>query len=886
MIGEQTLHYEITDKLGEGGMGVVYKAWDTKLNRNVSIKMLPDQSVRQPESHDRFLQEARSIAKINHPNICQIYGIEEHSQGRQFIVMEFIDGLNLKETLAEGGIDSDEGPISTSSHFSNGKREHRILDFALQIARGLDAAHSMGVIHRDIKPENILVTPAGVVKILDFGLAKIAGTDDLTRDGSTLGTISYMSPEQIRGDELDPRSDIWSFGVVLYQMVTGKLPFAGDYEHSIMYSILNTDLPQPGHSDASLPEGLDRIIETCLSKDPAGRYQSSAELLKDLALISGSSTSELNGLTPTAKLTASSAPKEKNRSLLFASGGLAGLIFLGLIFYMMSETETNRVSTPQSEFIHLAVLPFSNIGADPGRQVFTDGLVETITSQLSQLERFKTDLWVVPSGDLRNNNVLSAGEAYRMFGVNYAIAGSLQPIADRLRLTITLIDSKNLRQLNSKVIDVDATEVLELHNKSVENLLAMLNLELNTETLSAIDEGNTTNTGAFELYLQGLGYLQQYQQQTEKINSAILAFESAIEKDPQFALAMAGLGQAYWRQYQNTRDRNWIDRAKRQTESALKLNQNLLQANITRGLISNGTGEYQEAVNYYQKALLTDPTNADAYRGLAQAYELRGDLPKAEETFKRSIQMKPNHWAGYNSLGAFYFQNNRYEEAKAQFRRVIDITPDNYRGYMNLGSMYYFTGQTEQARLMYERSIELEKTYSVASNLGTLYYTQGLFEKSAEMYETALEINDGDYLIWGNLAVATYYTPGMKQKAQPIYERAIELALDQYEVNPNNPDILISLAGYQARIGNERESRLNIRKALELAPESATIMYLAGSAYEYLGDRENARHWIQKSILSGYPLTEIKNHPEMKDLLKDREFSNFLSFSGIELNQN
>ncbi|REL38765.1 tetratricopeptide repeat protein [Rhodohalobacter sp. SW132] len=873
-------HYTITGKIGAGGMGVVYKARDTKLNRDVALKFLPDTSTVDAESQKRFLQEAQSIAQINHPNICQIYGIEEDDHGGRFIVMEYVDGVNLDEAfISSSGLQTRQpkgGSENTGTQKKPETRSELILDFAIQIARGLDAAHQKGVIHRDIKPANIMITDTGQVKILDFGLAKPSGVDDITRVGATLGTISYMSPEQIKGTGVDKQSDVWSFGVVLYQMVTGRLPFGGDYEHSIMYSVMNTDPPPIPNSDHQLSEQFIKLIERCLSKDVEGRYPSATELLEELLEIAGYSTVNVKLSSNEPKKPSSGKPALRTRKVLFGSGVLAILFLTVFMLFNRSDLLQSGSGTPGTELIHVAVLPFSNIGADPGRQVFADGLVETITSQLSRLEQFQTDLWVVPPGELRSHNITSAGEANRMFGVNYAIAGSLQPISDRLRLTITLIDSKNLRQINSAVVDVDASEVLELHNKSVENLLTMLNLELNQETIGVINEGKTTVPAAFELYVQGLGYLQKYEQKSENIDNAINAFNEAVAIDNDFALAHAGLGQAYWSKYENTRERTWINRAVEVSKIAYDLNNKLLQVNITRGMISSGTGNYEEAIQYFNDALSTDPTSADALLGLAEAYEYTGNYEQAESTYKRAIRLKPDYWAGYNYLGAFYYRNSNYDKAKEQFRRVIEVTPDNYRGYMNLGSMHYFTEQLEEARAMYEKSLDLEKTYSAASNLGTLYFIEGKYPESADMYTTAIEINDGNYVLWGNLASAYYWSPGKRNQSFSVYERALELAKEQNEINPNNPDIIINMAGYEARLGNKKQAITHVQQALEYAPESATIMYLAGSVYEQLGVRSKALTWIKSAMDAGYSRSDIVNQPELQELIRDPRFQEIL----------
>jgi len=298
----------------------------------------------------------------------------------------------------------------------------------------------------------------------------------------------------------------------------------------------------------------------------------------------------------------------------------------------------------------------------------------------------------------------------------------------------------------------------------------------------------------------------------------------------------------------------------------------LLQAHITLGIIKNGTGRYSEAINHFRDALSADPTNAEAYQGLAQAFEYSGDLDEAETTYRRAIQLKPDNWSGYNALGTFYFRNSRYEDAKEQFRQVIELTPDNYRGYLNLGSMYYFTGMLSEAREMYEKSLEFEETFSAASNLGTLYFAEGLFAEAARAYETALELNDSHYYLWGNLATAYYYAPGQRDKAEAAYLRAINAAHETLKVNENDADAIISLAGFNARVGNDEAARSYINRALVLAPENSAVMYLAAAAYEYLGEREEALRYIEDAIQSGYSISEIRGQPELQDLIADPRF--------------
>jgi serine/threonine protein kinase/tetratricopeptide (TPR) repeat protein len=853
MIGQTISHYTILDNIGEGGMGIVYKARDNRLDRTVALKFLAPGLTASQDDRQRFIREAKNVAALNHPNICTIYNAEEYD-GAQFIVMEYIEGKSLAENLKRGRF-----------------KPETVIEYALQITSALKEAHARGIIHRDIKSDNIMITQDDRVKVMDFGLAKLKGSAKVTQTGKMIGTVTNMSPEQVQGEPADERSDIWSLGIVLYQMLTGELPYYGDYQHAVMYSILNDDPAPISGIIKTVPQDLEKLVYRCLAKKPSDRYQSATELLTDLTdlrskIVSGSYGSDNRDY------------RNRLRGQIFtrrqsATYAVVAVLIIVVIAYMFNRDFLSKWPTDFSEpeLIRLTVLPFNNIGDDPVRQVFCDGLVETITSNLTNFEQLYKNLWVVPSGEVRGNNISSPGEAYRTFGANYAVTGSLQPIRDRLRLTVHLIDSKNLRQINSSVIDVDASDVLALHNQSVENLMKMLNLALEPETQVVMKAGYTTVSAAFEPYIQGVGYLQRYEK-IENLMAAIDSFMKSVEADPGFALAYAGLGQAYWRKYDYTKEPGWLEKANEYALTAKRLDPDLAQVNITLGMINRGMGQYEKAILNFNNVLSADSTNADAYRELARTYELLGNFSQAESTILHSIELKPGYWSGHNLLGALYLRHNLYEKALGKFEKVIELTPDNYIGYMNLGTTYSLLNRYADARSMFERSLELETTYDASSNLAWVNFIEGRYREAARMFETALEHQDGNYQVWGNLGSAYYWAPGERYRAEAAYMRAIELAEKQKTLNPNDPYVIIALAGYHSMTGNADEAIMYARQALAMAPDNSWVMFSAGTTFERLGDREEALRWIGNAIERGHSISEIMNQPDLQELIADDHF--------------
>jgi len=860
---ETISNYEILEKLGEGGMGQVYKAFDTKLERNVAIKLMLPQVQSGESSKERFIQEAKSASALDHPNICTIYEIGETDDGSLFIAMAYYEGESLQEYLKREIPSYDEA-----------------LDIAIQVAKGLECAHQSDIIHRDIKPANIMITESGIVKIVDFGLAKLAGVAHLTQTGSTLGTAAYMSPEQVKGGSVDHKSDVFSCGVVLYELFTGIQPFKSDYYHGMMYAVVNEDPPPVTEHKPDLPVELEWILRKSMEKDPDDRFQDMSEMVQFLESLKVGSidSSQLND-NDTGSKSKKNSSLLKSKPLIMASAVIVCVI-LAVGFYIWyspriiieENSPFTTASLPASK--QIAVLPFLNVGDQPENAAFVDGLVETLTSILSQLDQFQDQFLVVPSSETSSRNIRSASEARAAFGVNLVVAGSVQQLDDGVRVTINLIDAVSLRQLNSKIIDDNFTEKTALQDEAVINLASMLGFELQPRARSILTAGGTSVPGAYEFYIRGVGHLQRFDRR-EEIDAAIEQFNRALKEDSNFARAYAGLGDAYLYLYRRTANADWIQPAVENVEKALSITDEYSPVYTTYGLLLIERGEYEQALEMLDRALEIDPVNFEAYRGKARAYLAQQRTEEAEATYKKAIEMKPDYWAGYAELGVFYSETARFEEAAEQFRIVTELTPKNAGAFRNLGGIYYYLGRQDEAMEAFENSLAIEPNYGAYSNLATMYFFEEDFTKAAETYKEALALNDTDYNVWSYLASAYEESdPPMEDEYRQALLKAREMAEKQLEVNPRNTGILVDLVNFNVNLEDEAAARGLLNQVVALEPSDAYLQQRIGIMYEYLDDRNSALEWIEKAVNNGYPAEEITkdSDEQLTSLWNDERF--------------
>ncbi len=884
--GDVVGNYKILGLAGAGGMGVVYRALDIKLERTVALKFLPEHLTSSSEDKERFLREARTASSLDHPNIGAIYGLEETGAERSFIVMAYYAGETLSAKIRGGPL-----PLAEA------------VDIGIQMAEGLAAAHAGMVVHRDIKPSNVILTQSGIAKIVDFGLARLNSTTGSTQSVGTAGTIAYMSPEQAMGKFVDQRTDIWSLGIVLAEMLTGKNPFQRETAAATVFAILNeppwpTD-KMPGKVSNNVPENVPldllRVIYRALSKEPATRYQSCRELVAELkdfrSQLDSASTPAPPGSKPSSRPSSPTAAElaelrnqieqasrplwgtaepPAHKSIRWLAGAAVAVLALAVLSFLPSVRDrlTTWFARPED---HIAVLPFENVGNDPANEAVSAGLMDSLASRLTNLEVGKQSLWVVPASEIRGRKITDASSALRELGATVAVEGSLQRDGQTIHLTVNLVNTKTLRQIGSMALEDRAGDFPTLEDEAVARVAKLMRIDVTPEMLRAT--GGVVNAGAYESYLKALGYTQRYDK-PGNLDLAIAALDNAVKADPRFALGFAQLGEAYRLKYQLDKNTKWIDEALANCQKAQQLDDRLPAVYVTLGHIHGTTGKYDLALQEYQRALQLDPRNADAVIGLARSYDSAGRNADAEAAFRKGIALRPDSWDVYNYLGVFLDDHQRYDEAIAQFRHAIELTPDNAPVYLNLGAAYIDKGDPKdypEAEQALRKSITLAPSYPAYTNLGYLYILQRNYGAAAGALEKAVQLNDKDYMTWSNLTLA-YENLKDREKAERARDREMALLEQAAQDSPRDAVVQAQLGLVYAQKKLREKAISRVQSALVLAPDDPNVLEDVGETYEDLGDRAQALQYIEKSLQKGYALTALKNIPDLQGLLSDPNF--------------
>jgi len=680
MIGKTISHYQITEKLGEGGMGVVYKAEDVMLNRTVALKFLPAGLTRDAEAVQRFMNEAHAASSLDHPNICTIHEIDETEDGKMFIVMTFYEGENLKDRIEEGPLSIEEA-----------------VDFSIQIASGLVQAHSQKIVHRDIKPANIMLTHDGTAKILDFGLAKMADIK-LTKAGTTLGTLAYMSPEQLHGDEVDERTDVWSLAVVLYEMLGGQLPFKGENEQAIFFNIINEE-PKPIDTvRADVPKEIESVLDQALEKAVDVRYQQMAEMLSELKGVAGASDTRFRHHGMGKKR---SRPGERGFIQAIVALLVVLLVSSGLYFWRQAEAPIAADALLDRHFI--AVLPLANFSQDGKDEYFADGMTDELISSLSKV----SGLGVIARTSVMQfkGSSKSIADIGRELSVESVLEGSIRKTEDRLLIKVRLIDTQNQASLWSQDYERETRDVFAIQSDIAKKVAEVLELQLMPEQQRHLDQPATQNPEAYNLYLRGRYQLNKSMDGRigESTRTAREYFEQAVEVDSGYALAYAGLADSYY----------WLSGPLPPAEAMPK------------------------ARAAAKRALELDETLAEAHAALANVIAFYDwDWVAAERKFKRAIELNPNYASAHHFYGNYLVANGRFEQAKIEYNRAHQLDPLSLRIEITGVFPYYFGRQYHEAIKRLRKTIEMEPDfYGPHLYLGWVYEQTGEFSKAIAEFE-------------------------------------------------------------------------------------------------------------------------------------------------------
>jgi serine/threonine protein kinase/tetratricopeptide (TPR) repeat protein len=862
MIGKTVSHYKILSKLAEGGMGIIYKAQDLTLQREVALKFLPPDITSDPETKQRFVHEAQAASKLDHPNICTIHEIQETESGQMFIAMAYYKGETLKQKMETGSLSLEQ-----------------TLDIGIQVTEGLARAHEGGIIHRDIKPANIMITNRGEVKILDFGLAKLTGKPGLTREGIAVGTAAYMSPEQASGEQIDHRTDIWSIGVILFEIVCKKLPFQGDTPRSIVYSIISKEPAGFSDCEPHVSEEYKTVVTKCMSKDKKKRYQKVSDLQVDLILLKRSLMKQK--VTEKIKSTpVRISPLKRFKPILIPMAAILLVAVILLLFPSTGSMLRNWLGMGDGfREKQVAILFLEHDKGDSKSRAYYRGLVVRMTQKLMMLEKYEKKLWVVPSRFLLKEEVDSVNKANTVFKVNLVVTGNITRTGNTISLILNLVNSENNNILKSERFADHITNLTVWQEGVILKLAEFLNLELTPDTEALLSAGNTSFPGAFNLYLQGCGSCIENCSKKE-IDQAIHFFTRALEQDDSYADAYAMLGKSYLHKYRSTNDSQWIEKGLNACNRAIQINNLLGWVYLNMGKIYREAGQYDLAIQKMQKALNGNQADFYIYMEMASAYQGWKKLYKVEEMYKKSISLRPDYWFGYAHLGYFYHSTGRLNEAEEMYSKAVELNPVNVRSFNALISIYNRKGDNLRAYLMFKRSIAAQPTSAAYSNMGNNLFYQGRYADARKMYEEAIRLGRKDRRIWGNLADSYRYSGEHKKQAQEVYQQAVELSRKELLNTPRNASVHSSLGLYLSKLGKYSQAIQETEIALKLEPNNLTIIYNAMLVFEISGRRSRALDALDDYIERHGSIAVFSRDPDLSKLRNDLRYKKRLEKPG------
>ncbi len=860
--------YHIEALLGQGGMGRVYKAQDKELNRTVAIKVVRQGAMEEADALNRFKQELVLASKISHKNILRIHDLGEVN-GMKFITMAYVEGQDLHQIIKE----EPKLPLE------------RVLKFAAQLAGALAAAHAENVVHRDLKPQNILVDKDDQIYVSDFGLAKsfAEGAVGMTQTGAFLGTPRYMSPEQVEGKPTDGRSDLYAFGLILYEMVTGEVPFTGDSTLKVMYQRIQEKPKNPKLVNPTLPNWLAQIIMRCLERNPDARYQNAYEILADLEVshpsggVSGSISRRVSASAPSIQI---QLPQFTGRRWIWVVAGTVAVLILALaippvrhlVLRGREKAATSIVPgvAPISSGRFIAVLPLEILGDSSQLSYLAKGVEEALSSKLFQLKDVR-----VSSNDAADqiDQKQPLPKIARALGVNLLVQGVLQGSGDKIRIIMNLEDVADGKRLWSREFDGVVGDLFTLEDQIYNGLIGALSVNPTSDELASGEARPTDNIAAYDLYLRGRNSMRT--DNTKGIQSALDYFDQALKADPKFALAYTGVADASLRMNSIKKDSFWTQKALAAAQQAQQLNDKLQEVHATLGSVYRATGKYSESIAELKRALSLAPNSDEFYRRLGDVFLDSGNSQQALDAYEKAIRLNPYYWTNFNALGIAHTRLGNYPKALAAFQQVRVLEPNVTAGYENVGNLYLQQGKYQESIPYYQQALQIEPQFSTYSNLGTSYFFLKQFPNAVAMFEKAAALNPNDTQTMVNLGDA-YRGAGQQEKARATYQQAIALGFRELQTNPQNADATAQIALCYAGMGNASDAEKFIRQARGIDKNNVNYIYYEAEISALVGRSSEALKSLQEALEKHYPAEYAAGDLDLASLSGDPKFTSLI----------
>ncbi|HYB93544.1 MAG TPA: protein kinase [Vicinamibacterales bacterium] len=843
--------YRVVRQLGAGGMGVVWLAEDTRLNRKVALKMVKAADADTTDGRERLMREARAAAALNHPHIAAVHDVLDLA-GQVVVVFEYVEGETLSARLHDG-------PLSVAE----------AVEVTWQLADALAAAHAHGIIHRDLKPSNVVLGPDFRAKVLDFGIARMvpAGADTSGSAAGTIGvglvgTPGYAAPEQYLSRHVDGRADLYALGVIMFEMIAGRRPFPGDDAVTLATSILRDDAPNLSSLGARVPPALESLIGSLLQRDAAKRPASAEDVLVALSPLRDTETS------PLARRTLPLRRRVPTGMLV------AAILTLAILAAIVARLQINeRRLGPDAPVV--AVLPLQNMSGDAANDYLGAGLAESLITSLAGVPRV-TVLSRSAVEESRQQNPDRASFV-RSLDASYIVSGSVQAVADQLRVTLNL-ERPDASVAWGKTVEAPARDLFALQTRLASELTSAIADHTPSGELAAPAAPITSSDAAQLAYWKGRALLDR-RELTGNARAAMAEFERALVADPKFASAHGGLAESQWAIYQLTNDKVWAERAMASTRAAIALEPDRPGVRYIAALTAFRLGDHATAQAELKRALELQPTYEDAIRLNGAVLMRQGDIDAGLAEFRKVMAMRPNAVAVYNDMGVELFNASRFEEALQAFDKAIALSPGSAIVLSRAGAAAQALGDNQRALSYYEQANAIQPRADTFSNIGTIQYTIGDYAKAAAAYEGSLLIRPVSAITHRNLGDA-YTHLGRKDDARRAYLRAVEQAQEEVALGPSNARAIARLAVYQAKAGDDAAAMRSIKRAMTLAADDQQVLQRAAVVHA-LADRTGpAIDAIAQAIAKGYSRRLIA---EDEDFARLRPIPRFAAMVSTEL---